>query len=338
MNPRAPFIARVSCAAAVALFTACSADQMAGDPGSGGHAGTAAGTTGSAGTSGGAGTSGSAGTTGSAGTSGGAGTSGSGGTDGHSLARSGSAGYVRRRGARAGRWRGPVEPRWGPAEGWVDPRPGDGEAAVAAPAAIKPAARRERAVGAVPGRHGRRGRLAAAVRPPITRRLARPTTTDKNVGPNNGSTPVYRPQTLGQNGSRTRADRLLWAGDWHAGLAAFDSCFSSFASHGFLVVGTPVLNEGPGGASKPQGDDGTVSTGSSRQNTTAGSPYQGKLDVTHAISMGYSVGGTSAVQLGGHAAVATYGLDPRPHREARTCTGRCCRPPARPTRWDSRCR
>ena len=33
--------------------------------------------------------------------------------------------------------------------------------------------------------------------------------------------------------------------------------------------------------------------------------YQGKLDVTKAVSMGYSVGGTSAVQLGGHAAVAT---------------------------------
>ena len=35
MNPRAPFIARVSCAAAVAFFTACSPDQTAGNPGSG---------------------------------------------------------------------------------------------------------------------------------------------------------------------------------------------------------------------------------------------------------------------------------------------------------------
>jgi len=41
------------------------------------------------------------------------------------------------------------------------------------------------------------------------------------------------------------------------------------------------------------------------QHAAAGSIYQGKLAVTLAVSMGYSVGGTSAVQLGGHEAVAT---------------------------------
>jgi dienelactone hydrolase len=41
-----------------------------------------------------------------------------------------------------------------------------------------------------------------------------------------------------------------------------------------------------------------------KQNTTSGI-YQGKLWVDHAVSMGFSVGGTSAVQLGGAAAVFT---------------------------------
>jgi dienelactone hydrolase len=78
---------------------------------------------------------------------------------------------------------------------------------------------------------------------------------------------------------------------------------TNFASHGFVVVGTPVLNQGPGGAenlaSMQKGLDWILA-----QNTMAG-VYQGKLDVNRAVAMGYSVGGTSAVQLGGHKAVAT---------------------------------
>jgi hypothetical protein len=70
-----------------------------------------------------------------------------------------------------------------------------------------------------------------------------------------------------------------------------------------VVVGTPVLSEGPGGdnnlKSMKDGLDWIVA-----QNAMAGT-YQGKLWVDHAISMGFSVGGTSAVELGGHAAVAT---------------------------------
>ena len=128
-----------------------------------------------------------------------------------------------------------------------------------------------------------------------------PTTTDKNVGPNNGYT-VYRPQTLGQNGFLHAP--IIFGPGIGMQSSQLSTLLLSFASHGFLVVGTPVLNEGPGGAQNLK----AMTDGLNwilAQNTTAGSPYQGKLDVTHAISMGYSVGGTSAVQLGGHAAVAT---------------------------------
>ena len=78
---------------------------------------------------------------------------------------------------------------------------------------------------------------------------------------------------------------------------------SIFASHGFVVVGTPVLDAGPGAASNlksmQDGLDWII-----EQNTTPGI-YQGKLWVDRAVSMGFSVGGTAAVQLGGHEAVAT---------------------------------
>jgi dienelactone hydrolase len=86
-------------------------------------------------------------------------------------------------------------------------------------------------------------------------------------------------------------------------VSVHNTMLSNFASHGFVVVGTPVLNQGPGGAenlaSMQKGLDWIL-----EQNTAAGI-YQGKLDVNRAVSMGYSVGGTSAVQLGGHKAVAT---------------------------------
>jgi hypothetical protein len=41
------------------------------------------------------------------------------------------------------------------------------------------------------------------------------------------------------------------------------------------------------------------------QNSTAGSVFEGMLAVTRAVAMGYSVGGTGAVEIGGHEAIAT---------------------------------
>ena len=126
------------------------------------------------------------------------------------------------------------------------------------------------------------------------------TTTDRNVGPG-GTYTVFRPQTLGQNGF-LHAPIIFGPG---IGMQAsqLSSLLLSFASHGFVVVGTPVLNGGPGDPANLK----SMTDGLNwilQQNDVVGM-YQGKLDVTHAISMGYSVGGTSAVQLGGHQAVAT---------------------------------
>ncbi|MBN1611964.1 MAG: dienelactone hydrolase family protein [Polyangiaceae bacterium] len=77
----------------------------------------------------------------------------------------------------------------------------------------------------------------------------------------------------------------------------------SFASHGFVVVGTGVLDGGPNDPGNKSDMEDALNW-ILEQNDQPGT-YQGKLDVKHAVSMGYSVGGTAAVEIGGHEAVAT---------------------------------
>jgi dienelactone hydrolase len=75
------------------------------------------------------------------------------------------------------------------------------------------------------------------------------------------------------------------------------------ASHGFVIIGRQ-LDAGPGNPENNRrmiaGLDWLI-----EQNTTAGSKFEGKLDVKHAASMGYSVGGTGAVDIGGHKTITT---------------------------------
>jgi len=138
--------------------------------------------------------------------------------------------------------------------------------------------------------------------PPVTDyKAAGPfqTTVEKNVGPGNAYT-VYRPVTLGQDGF-LHAPIIFGPGIGQE-VTVHTTMLTNFASHGFVVVGTPVLNGGPGDAnnrkSMQDGLDWIIA-----QNAVAGT-YEHKLWVDHAVSMGYSVGGTSAVEIGGSAAVA----------------------------------
>lgn len=128
-----------------------------------------------------------------------------------------------------------------------------------------------------------------------------PTTTESNTGPDN-KTVIYRPKTLGENGF-LHAPIVFGPG---IGMQAtqLSGLLTSFASHGYVVVGTAVLNGGPN-------DPGNLTTMRNalnwilQQNEKAGSAYQGKLATKCAIAMGYSVGGTAAVELGGDPAIAT---------------------------------
>jgi hypothetical protein len=121
-----------------------------------------------------------------------------------------------------------------------------------------------------------------------------------NIGPD-GKCTAFRPKTLGENGF-LHAPIVFGPG---IGMQAtqLKELLLSFASHGFVVIGTGVLNGGPndpGNRSQMQ----AALTWIVGQNSQSGI-YQGKLDVKHAISMGYSVGGTAAVEIGGDPAVAT---------------------------------
>ena len=286
--------------AALVLVGGCAADQGV-SPGAGGArggAGGAAGTTGgSAGGAAGTGRGGAAGGNGGgagvsvAGTGGGAGDAGSGGS---STGGGGAAGAAGAGGNGFG-GRGGVTGQAG--QTGIGGR--GGGAAAGASGSGGQAGSSGRGGGAGAGASGAGG----SPLPPVTDYSAPgpfTTTTDRNVGPGSAYT-VFRPQTLGQNGF-LHAPIIFGPG---IGMQAsqLSSLLLSFASHGFVVVGTPVLNGGPGDPANLK----SMTDGLNwilQQNDVSGL-YQGKLDVTHAVSMGYSVGGTSAVQLGGHQAVAT---------------------------------
>ncbi|MBN1759620.1 MAG: hypothetical protein JW863_14935 [Chitinispirillaceae bacterium] len=127
-------------------------------------------------------------------------------------------------------------------------------------------------------------------------------TVEEKGGPNNIYT-IFRPKTLGENGF-IHAPIVFGPGIGQTVVPVHRTMLSNYASHGFVIVGTPVLNQGPGGAQnlKTMKDalDWIVA-----QNTASGSVFQGKLWADHCVSMGFSVGGTSAVQLGADQAVFT---------------------------------
>jgi hypothetical protein len=126
------------------------------------------------------------------------------------------------------------------------------------------------------------------------------TTTETNVGPD-GQCTIFRPVTLGENGF-LHAPIVFGPGIGMQAMQLQDLLLS-FASHGFVVIGTGVLNGGPNDPANRAAMENALDW-ILQQNSEAGI-YQGVLDVEHAVSMGYSVGGTAAVEIGGHEAVAT---------------------------------
>jgi dienelactone hydrolase len=148
------------------------------------------------------------------------------------------------------------------------------------------------------------GTACASTLPAVTdyTALAGPfaTTTENNTGPD-GKCVIYRPKTLGESGF-LHAPIVFGPG---IGMQAsqLSGLLLSFASHGYVVIGTGVLNGGPNDPANKAAMQNALDW-MLQQNDKAGT-YQGKLATKCAVSMGYSVGGTAAVELGGHAAVAT---------------------------------
>ncbi|WP_437942918.1 poly(ethylene terephthalate) hydrolase family protein [Sorangium sp. So ce341] len=127
------------------------------------------------------------------------------------------------------------------------------------------------------------------------------TTVERNSGPSGNHT-IFRPERLGEDGFLHAP--IIFGPGINTQVTSYTDLLKIFASHGFVVVGANLLTGGPNApnnrAAMLEGLDWIIA-----QNSEAGSAYQGKIDVEHAVSMGYSVGGTAAVEIGGHEAVAT---------------------------------
>jgi hypothetical protein len=307
MTPRARRSTRLSLWTATALFLACSNDNSGDITGSGGHAAgtggatasggsTAAGTGGATVGTGGAGTGGATKGTGGAGTGGTTVSTGSGGASG--LGGKDSGGASGQGGAQAGGRSG---------SGGTGPGAG-GSTGLGG-------ARRDGGLGGQSGSSGSGGQTGidgggttgtacASPLPAVTdyTPLAGPfaTTTENNTGPD-GKCVIYRPKTLGENGFMHAP--IVFGPGISMQASQLSGLLLSFASHGYIVIGTGVLTGGPndpGNKSQMQNALDWII----KQNSQAGA-YQGKIATKCAISMGYSVGGTAAVEIGGDPAVAT---------------------------------
>jgi hypothetical protein len=158
-------------------------------------------------------------------------------------------------------------------------------------------------VGGAGGRGGGAGGAAGSPLPPVTDYAAAgpfPTTMQQNTGPG-GRYTIVRPQTLGQNGFLHAP--ITFGPGIGMEVTGLGGLLSRFASHGFVIIGTRLDGAPNAAANRTAMLDGL--NWIIQQNSTAGSVFEGKLDVTHAISMGYSVGGTAAVEIGNHQAVVT---------------------------------
>lgn len=126
------------------------------------------------------------------------------------------------------------------------------------------------------------------------------TTSQANTGPD-GTYTVVRPEALGEDGFLHAP--ITFGPGTGMQVSQMMGLLERFASHGFVVIGRQ-LEGGPGDPvtrmRMTAGLDWII-----EQNSTSGSVFEGMIDVDHAVAMGYSVGGTGAVEIGGHEAIAT---------------------------------
>jgi hypothetical protein len=121
-----------------------------------------------------------------------------------------------------------------------------------------------------------------------------PTRTVNLTGPG-GQYTMFRPTTLGANGFKhppaTWGNGIITTPSWYPEL------LGSIASYGYVVIASNSSTVTAGLLT--QGLDWLI-----QQNNAPGE-FQGKLDVTKAVSIGYSLGGGAAVTAGSHPAVVT---------------------------------
>jgi dienelactone hydrolase len=123
---------------------------------------------------------------------------------------------------------------------------------------------------------------------------------ESGTGPD-GTYTIVRPETLGEDGFLHAP--VTFGPGIDGAPSSMMNLLERVASHGFVVI-SKELNHGPNNPENNRrmtdGLDWLI-----EQNTTAGSVFQGKLAVGHAVSMGYSVGATASVDIAGHDAIVT---------------------------------
>jgi dienelactone hydrolase len=126
------------------------------------------------------------------------------------------------------------------------------------------------------------------------------TMSERNTGPD-GTYTIVRPETLGASGF-THAPIIFGPGIGGS-MDSMMNLLQRIASHGFVIVGRQL----DGGPRNPENNRRMIAglDWLIEQNSTAGSIFENNLDVGRAASMGYSVGGTGAVDIGGHKAITT---------------------------------
>jgi dienelactone hydrolase len=126
------------------------------------------------------------------------------------------------------------------------------------------------------------------------------TVVESATGPD-GTYTIVRPQTLGSNGFKHAP--IIFGPGIGGAMDSMVDLQRRIASHGFVIIGRQ-LDGGPRNAENNRrmiaGLDWLIA-----QNSASGSLFAGKLDVDRAASMGYSVGGTGAVDIGAHKAIVT---------------------------------
>jgi hypothetical protein len=120
------------------------------------------------------------------------------------------------------------------------------------------------------------------------------TTEVDNTGPS-GSYTVVQPMPLGQNGFKHPI--ATWGNGITTTPSDYPTLLAAFASNGFVVIAsnsTSVTTQ-----DMTDGLDWMI-----QQDTQSG-PYQGMLDTTCLVAIGYSLGGGAAVGAGAHANIVT---------------------------------
>jgi dienelactone hydrolase len=101
---------------------------------------------------------------------------------------------------------------------------------------------------------------------------------------------IFRPTVLGAGGCLNPV--IVWGNGTFNTPSSYTALFNHFASQGFIVAAADTSNSGSGKemlACLQYMID---------QNTAAGSPYQGHVDVNHIASSGYSQGGAGCLEAG----------------------------------------